>query len=503
MPLDNAQVILSLDTTVTDYTQMVRIFSTRVAGGTEIIGPNIGSEKTFSEADFTDGKIELGMEAIRFPSSSQGGKSIEFNGRVPIRLRVVAADGTELHAARTEVHVAPWFVFNHKDVTETVYVAEITGEGIFSDNDGLFLSELRRIIGGKLQVVPYAEVSGPRGGDRWAQDVMEIGHSAMPGKKLVTAIRTPTHRDQADDRFGSYVGRHILSPDFGFMQTNDLELDRNSLNSFGNLECSPPLPRYPFGRIVYGEPVTASHHSPMREEMRALLEGNVIQSPIRVDTGWLAVGHVDEFMSFIPDPAGTHGFRIAFASPQRAMEIVRRVHGVNPSARLLDGIRANDRSAFTHAMIRSDLTQYASQLTVGQIMGDTAFKAIQERVQLILDAQKRTLRTGLGLSDSDFIEMPILFQGSGSQHIAFTPGSANMLVVTHAPNRLDLVIPKPFGPMQGTACQFEADIAAAFAGNAGATLHFVDCFLTYHRMAGEIHCGTNSKRIPPARNWWS
>ena len=401
MPLDGVQVILSLDTTATDYTQLVRIFSTRTAGGTEIIGPNSGPEKTFSEADFNDGKIELGMEAIRFPSRSQGSNSINFDGRVPIRLRVVAADGTELHTDRTEVHVAPWFVSNHADVTEVVYVAEISGVNELTDNDRHFLSELRRIIGSKLEVVPVSINNG----DRWAQDIMEIGHSAMPGKKLVTAIRTPNLREQANDAFAAYPGKHLLSVDLGFMQTNDLVEAEvgSSLDSFGNLECSPPLPGYPFGRIVYGAPDTAGKHASMREEMRALLEGNRLQSAIRLDTGWLSVGHVDEFLCFIPDPAGTHGFRVAFASPNRAMEIVRQVHSSDPNARLFDGIRDNDSNV---VMVFLD---YANHSTVGQIMRDRSFMTTQGRVQQILNTQKEILRADLGLSDSDFIDMPILF----------------------------------------------------------------------------------------------
>ena len=58
------------------------------------------------------------------------------------------------------------------------------------------------------------------------------------------------------------------------------------------------------------------------------------------------------------------------------------------------------------------------------------------------------------------------------------------------------------GPTIGGICMYEKAIKAAFAPNRAVTPHFVDCFLTYHVLQGEIHCGTNSKRKPPKKSWW-
>ena len=454
----------------------------------------------------------MGMEAIRFPSKNLGEGTVDFDGQIKLNLRVEAADGTKVHSETVPVRVAPWIVFNHMNVTEKVYVAQIS-EGRVNDNDKAFIRALRKVVGGKLEVVPSSEVKQ----DRWAQDIMETGYSNWPGdKSLVTAIRTPQFRGQGGredpDRFGAYPGRKLLVADFGYYETN-IPAPNSSLDSFGNLECSPPIPGYPLGRVVYGIPGSGSPHRPMKVEMRSHLEGQNVQAPIQLDTGWLDVGHVDEFMSFIPDASGTHGFKVAFASPSSAVSILK----ANPSASLFQGIRGNDGAVIESSMLDETLWQekeaiteankfYKQLSTAAVLLGDAEYLKQQEDIQKILDSQKAVLKHELQLADTDFIDLPILFWVGDPARLlscsAFTPGSVNMLVVTHSPSKVDLVIPKPFGPFVGGKCKFEEAITTAFKGNSAVTLHFVDCFVTYHVMLGQIHCGTNSKRIPPTTKWW-
>lgn len=494
LPLNGVRVVLSVDTAPLQFRYYIRIFNARTPGATEIIGPNTGAEKTFSDADFSNGRIELGMEALWFPSKNLGSGTVDFDGTIKLNLRVEATDGSVIHSETVPVRVAPWIVFNHTNVTEKVYVARISNVDP-NDNDRHFINALSGIVGGKLEIVPATDVEG----DRWGQDIMEVGFSNWPGdRSLVSAIRTPNLREHGADMFGQYPGRVLLGPDFGYYETN-VPRANSSLDSFGNLECSPPIPGYPFGRVVYGTPGSRRIHPPMMIEMRSHLEGQNIQSPIHLDTGWLYVGHVDEFMSFIPDASGTHGFKIAFASPSRAVDIVR----AHPGASLFQGIRRNDGSLYP---ISVSGARYASLSTASAILADPGFLTLQTDIQAILDSQKAVLKRELALSDSDFIDLPVLFWSESPATleycIAFTPGSVNMLVVTNSATSIDLVIPKPFGPMVGGSCKFEEAITAGFSGNSALNLHFVDCFLTYHVLGGEIHCATNSKRVPPTTKWW-
>lgn len=506
LPLDGARVILSVATTPLDYSRYIRIFDGRSPGSAEIIGTGTGAEKAFTEGDFSAGRIELGMEALRYPTRAVGGGTVDFDGRIMLLLRVEGSDGTVIYSETVPVRVAPWIVFNHTHITETVYVAEMN-DGRIYDN-AFFISELRKVVGGKLQVVPAGEANS----DRWAQDIMEMGFSNWPGDQdLTTVIRTPTSRvgRLGGERFARYPGRVLLGPDFGYYESN-APINNSSLDSFGNLECSPPIPGYPFGRVVYGDPSGRGPHMPMMAEMRALLDGQNIQSPIKLDTGWLSVGHVDEYMSFIPDASGTHGFKIAFASPARAVEIVRASFG----AKLFQGIRGNDGTVIPIETIPDamgsgtdhPLSEYKPYATAAQILSYADFLQLQHEIQGILNSQRMVLKSELDLVDSDFIDLPILFKSERpdtlTECVALTAGAVNMLVVTHSPGDIDLVIPKPFGPVVGGVCMFETAIRATFAPNRAVTPHFVDCFLTYHILMGEIHCGTNSKRKPPKENWW-
>lgn len=502
LPLDGARVVLYIET---DQRENIRIFDDHSAGASEIIGPTTGFEKTFTEADFDgEGRIRLGMEALKFPTKNVGGGTVDFDGEIRLNLRVQMPDGSIIHNESVPVRVAPWLVFNHTNITETVYVCAIS-EGRIIDN-AYFVGELKKIVGGKLDVIPMAWTLG----DRWAQDIMELGFSNWPGKQsMVTAIRTPRWRPQASDYFAQYPGAKLLGSDFGYYESN-IPAKGSSLDSFGNLECSPPIPGYPFGRIVYGDPMGRKGHRPMMPEMRDLLDGQVIQSPIVLDTGWLVVGHVDEYMSFIPDASGTHGFKIAFASPSKAMEIIE----ANPRAELFKGIRKSDGSeiSLTNAEIELErqnlghIGTYSNFRTSAQILASSEFKTLQDQIQSILTTQQETLMRELGIAESDFIHLPVLFRtdapGTLTYCVAHTGGSVNMLVVTNSAANIDLIIPKPFGPMIGEECQFEKEIMSAFSSNATVKPHFVDCFLPYHVNSGEIHCATNSKRIPPETPWW-
>lgn len=81
----------------------------------------------------------------------------------------------------------------------------------------------------------------------------------------------------------------------------------------------------------------------------------------------------------------------------------------------------------------------------------------------------------------------------------------NLLVITKANlSAVQLVIPKPFGPVLNGVDQFEEDVRKKLTplGYTTSQIRFVDDFNSYHILDGEIHCGTNSKRKPHTTAWW-
>jgi protein-arginine deiminase len=125
-------------------------------------------------------------------------------------------------------------------------------------------------------------------------------------------------------------------------------------------------------------------------------------------------------------------------------------------------------------------------------------------VQSKIDDAKEKFKLKLGLEETDFISLPVLFRKYKGSHIAYSPGVVNMLVLTKADGTVNLCIPKPFGPRAFGKCQFEKAIKADLGppSATGVKLKFIDDFETYHEWEGEIHCGTNSKRKPPEDRWW-
>eukprot|EP00064_Thunnus_orientalis_P023380 superscaffoldBa00008784_g23619 len=99
----------------------------------------------------------------------------------------------------------------------------------------------------------------------------------------------------------------LLGPDFGYVTRVAQRKDVSSLDSFGNLEVSPPVTvngkNYPLGRIIIGVAFpTATKGRNMTKVVQDFLWAQKVQEPIALFSDWLVVGHVDEFMSFVPAP---------------------------------------------------------------------------------------------------------------------------------------------------------------------------------------------------------
>jgi len=374
-------------------------------------------------------------------------------------------------------------------------------------------------LAGKLQGIPEADV----GFDRWMQDGMEPGFHQIPGQSSVPAtLRTPANRGGGSSNdIETYTKRFLLARDYGMFESMPPTAGFNSLDSFGNLECSPPFGKYPFGRIIYGGTTVTSGRltREMRPKTQQLLTAQVIQEPLKIHTNWLQVGHVDEFISFLPGAGGTHGWKVMIASPKLALDLALAQPDSVPLFRGFDITQAHPFDSAK--MAGSDLTVR----TVGALRSNGDLRDAQQGAQDIIDdVRTRELMPALGLVDTDFIHLPILFTRDPlpsptpppppppplappppppdtASYIAYTPGSVNMLVISKGGSDLHLCVPKPYGPNDGTGCIFEADIDAKLSPHVS-SIHYIDDVVSYHIGAGEIHCGTNSQRTPPTEKWW-
>ena len=87
----------------------------------------------------------------------------------------------------------------------------------------------------------------------------------------------------------------------------------NSQDSFGNLEVAPPVDGYPYGRIYYGDWYYGSTPDTITSDLTSEFDAQAVQAPFTLDVTFLCVGHVDEYMTFVPDASSPKGFKYLLA----------------------------------------------------------------------------------------------------------------------------------------------------------------------------------------------
>ena len=496
--------------------EKIRIFKNEGGSWSQFIGRRTQRGRRIID-DLSPQRMEFGMEALHYPGHwpDRG-----FDGLITLTLEVLDDTDSVRSTQHAKVRVAPWLMPNHLNQSQMVYVVET------SDNDSVraeLTTALQASGSPTMTVLPRR----PHGSDRWIQDAMEIGFSSMPKTQgqdeWHLPVVIPSARREPQGRLHRYPKEHMLGPDFGFSVPRSPTTSYSTLDSFGNLECAPPVTvngtEYKFGRIIYGH----DRSRPIKWAIRHFLREQKVQAPFHLDTSWLAVGHVDEIYSICPWANADKEFKVIIASPDSALGILTTLRDAGRgNAPLFEGI--NPRLGYR---LR----------TVDAILNDGAFVRMNRRVQRKIDRVEQTLRQELHLEDEEIVKVPVLFSwyvgweqycdgvmemafnldGTSEErctgtmrwrrylnpreHVAYTGNSVNMLVVTMGDGSAGLVVPKPFGPMVNGTCQFEREIESQLTGS-GNTMSFIDCFVTYHHLDGEIHCGTNTKRRPPTDRWW-
>ncbi|XP_027135230.1 protein-arginine deiminase type-2 [Larimichthys crocea] len=320
--------------------------------------------------------------------------------------------------------------------------------------------------------------------DRWIQDEMEFGYIDSPHQQFPVVLDSPRNRGLVD-----FPLHELLGPDFGYVTRVPGRKDVSSLDSFGNLDVSPPVTvngkNYPLGRIVLGVAFpTATGGRSMTKVVQDFLRAQKVQEPIALFTDWLLVGHVDEFMTFVPAP-GRKGFRLLLASPDAAYKLFKGLqkdgHG---QAKLFEGVEGQE------------------PVTVDEVLSNDSLLTQNKYAQSCIDWNRDVLKRELGLVDWDIIDVPILFRpwekaGQQPRAVAYYPDMVNMIVLGK-----NLGIPKPFGPKVNGRCALEAEMCSLLEG-LGLSCTFIDDFTSYHQGQGEVHCGSNVRRQWFAFKWWN
>ncbi len=488
----------SLSLEIVTHRDKIRVFDPRSSSGIAILGPAPLPER-FTVTNSETADVELGMEATQYPDAS-------FDGLIRLAL-VLKESTTEVVRDEVLVRVAPWMMPSHMDETTELYVIRTTDNTVaHPPGTTIFLDEITSIAAslGVPLVIGDGSTYGPDPcvpsnsyEDRWVQDTMEVGYSQMPGKSNNVVLRA--HRCRP---LQPLALNELLGPDYGYVEISSPTGD-NTFDAHGNIEVSPPVQAngkdYKFGRIFYGRgrPTTPFNH-----EVEQFLISQKVQSPFKIDTDWLAVGHVDEIISFIPDQGGK-GFKMLFPDTGEA----RRILGD------LETAGHGDLPVFPGQPEEITISDLLTELSLGT-PGDLGWA--NDYCQARLDGVKNVMKTELDLEDTDIVLFPSLFIENDRSprrlnpvrqpvFDAFIPGMVNLLLI-RKPSLADthLVIADPFGPVLAGVDQFKQAVLdkLTLLGYSAGQIHFVDDYHTYHLQEGEVHCGTNSRRTPPTTAWW-
>lgn len=466
----------------------VRLFKLGVDGWA---GFNPASD-TVSAEELRAG-VEFGVESTDFPSST-------WNGQIALTWSVTA-QGVTADADHAVMRVAPWVMSSSLDHTQQIFAVDASYPTVLAFTNNLVRiaedthQELLLIDG--LNRAYREDVN--RGPDVWAQDFMEFGWTAIPGpnsgrRGMFVVLRTPP----ATRLIGDFTYNEFLAPGKGVVWKRSATQPRGhdqSLDSFGNLEVIPPYThgdtRWPLGRLMHG-------YTPARvsdPKLRDFLDANPAQGPFfRVDESWLHVGHVDEFLSFIP-AATPRGWKLLVASPRLARQNLMALVARDPA----NGERLMFRNMHWFYPEGSPMAgERPAQRTVNAILADPDLMRVNQVAQAHIDTTRQQLMEETGITDAEIIEIPfLLWEIENNLLAAYMPGTVNLLLYGN-----DVVMARPHGVVIDGVDVIETDLIERLRPD-NINVHFAEQWDVLHAAEGEVHCGTNALRdIPTNARWW-
>lgn len=437
-----------------------------------------------------------GRELVQDASVWDGSVTIKFD---VTDNSVQASDGVALK-------MAPVLTHHHLQTVETFISTAGNDSDPIQQNFVRQLDEGRETAGIENPLLLFNQSS-----DIWAQDFIEPAYASMPGPDGPISLRVILRSAQSTRTGGRQVFEQLRGPGVGGFQPpsgTGSGFGHREINSYGNLETIPPYTSksgvaYKAGRIIMGKHFETLPASALLD----FLYGQAVQSPLILETGWLLIGHVDEFVQFLPYD-NELGFTIGIADTVSAID-------------LLDQLEADghgDTPVLSFDGHDGELEEPAQFMTVSEVLANETFADVNAYAQKYIDAGLQILLSDIPLDPKDVIRVPTLFRDSGRgfdrsrgdglpphtpspmegemKLMAFLPAAINGIVLSSS----TYLSPNPFGPVVNGKDVLAEAVQAAYA-RAGMTVGFVDDYLSHHVGAGEIHCGSNTLRQTDMV-WW-
>ncbi|NXO80827.1 PADI2 deiminase, partial [Sitta europaea] len=285
-------------------------------------------------------------------------------------------------------------------------------------------------------------------------------------------------------------------PDFGYVHREPLFEAVASLDSFGNVEVSPPVAvagqEYPLGRILIGSSFPASAGRRMTRLVRDFLFAQRVQAPVELYSDWLALGNVNEFVTFVPT-CDKKRFRMLLASPAACYRLFREKQKEGQGEATM--FKGKGTLGDTRGQRYSGTD--TKRVTINKVLSNEVLAQQNQYVQRCIDWNRDILKRELGLLEEDIIDLPALFKlDKQGKAVPYFPNTVTMMVLGRV-----LAVPKPFGPVAGGECCLERRIRALLEP-LGLSCRFLEDVASYHGSLGEVRCGTGVQRRPFACPWW-
>ncbi|XP_058409028.1 protein-arginine deiminase type-6 [Diceros bicornis minor] len=336
---------------------------------------------------------------------------------------------------------------------------------------------------------------------RWLQDEMAFCYTQAPHKTISLVLDTPRVLKLED-----FPMKYSLSPGVGYVIQCTKDHRVASMDSIGNLMVSPPVKvggkEYPLGRILIGSSFYPSKEGRnMSKALRGFLYAQQVQAPVELFSDWLMIGHIDEFMCFIPTQdkrEGDKGFLLLLASPSSCYQLFQE--------KQKEGY--GDMPLFEEVRTDQLLSNAREAKTIHQLLADEDMRKQNDYVQKCINLNRDILKKELGLVERDIIDIPQLFCLEQLTNAPSDQQTGKLFARPFFPNLLQIIvmgknlgIPKPFGPRVKGTCCLEEKIRQLLEP-LGCHCTFINDFDCYLTEIGDFCACANIRRVPFAFKWW-
>lgn len=337
-----------------------------------------------------DNHIRVWIEAVDFPASKDDAKAL-----VKLQFDFTPPRGGASWKQQAVLRIAPWIMSSDLDPTAVVFVRGVKDLGSKPDSKKaaseykiyareFLFNELTAALETKVGKATFKRYRVDKEHAKgFMRDVIKCGYATAPHANRVVILK------DLDPNSHLQGVQSVAQKDYPYTglirRPTDLSNDDvTGQDNGGNYLVTPPRKGYSYGRIIYGDDGSGKCHAgPFFDAQR-------IQGPLAIDSTWLDVGHVDEFLSFVPDYSEgakeAKPFKVLIASPRLAYLLLRA------TARQLHYPRFED-ARLEVALIHA--TGECSQM-IGR---SEKFDEIEQRLRL--DTRFAAMKSSLSSRDPD------------------------------------------------------------------------------------------------------